>query len=120
MASTTAGSDTSSRLLARLRARDAEAWDRLAELYGPLVFYWCRRFGLQDQGAADVLQEVFSESVASLLGIPTLRPEKWPRFSAENRCPVTEQQWRGGDIMKRLDHTQKTRLHSRAVCCDPQ
>lgn len=66
MTSTTAGSDTSSRLLARLRARDGGAWDRLAELYGPLVFYWCRRFGLQDQDAADVLQEVFAAVAAGL------------------------------------------------------
>jgi len=51
---------TSSRLLQRLRAKDPASWYRLTELYGPLVYYWCRQFGLQAQDAADVLQEVFS------------------------------------------------------------
>ena len=50
---------TSSGLLARLRAQDRDAWSRLAKLYGPLVYGWCRRRGLQAEDAADVVQEVF-------------------------------------------------------------
>jgi RNA polymerase sigma-70 factor (ECF subfamily) len=60
----TAGSATadssSSRLLQGLRAKNPGAWERLASLYGPLVYYWCRRSGLQPSDAADVLQEVFA------------------------------------------------------------
>jgi RNA polymerase sigma-70 factor (ECF subfamily) len=58
---------TSSDLVTRLRARDAQAWSRLADLYGPLVFYWCRRSNLQEADAADVVQNVFS-AVASAIG----------------------------------------------------
>jgi RNA polymerase sigma-70 factor (ECF subfamily) len=47
----------SSSLLGRLRAQDAEAWQRLVDLYGPLVYYWCRQ--LQPEDRADVFQEVF-------------------------------------------------------------
>lgn len=43
----------------RLKAQDKAAWSRLANLYGPLVYGWCRRRGLQDDDAADVVQEVF-------------------------------------------------------------
>jgi RNA polymerase sigma-70 factor, ECF subfamily len=52
-------SSTSSSLLARLRAQDRDAWLRLAKLYGPLVYSWCRRRGLQADDAADIVQEVF-------------------------------------------------------------
>lgn len=57
----------SNTLLDRLRARDAEAWRRLADLYGPLVYHWCRRSGLRPPDAADTLQDVFA-AVSSGIG----------------------------------------------------
>jgi RNA polymerase sigma-70 factor (ECF subfamily) len=50
---------TSRSLLERLKADDAEAWDRLVVLYAPLVYRWCRRWDLRDQDIADILQDVF-------------------------------------------------------------
>ncbi len=50
---------TSSSLLNRLREGESEAWQRLARLYTPLVYAWCRRFHLSGEDTADVLQEVF-------------------------------------------------------------
>jgi RNA polymerase sigma-70 factor (ECF subfamily) len=50
---------TSTGLLARLRQRDRDAWERLARLYGPLVYSWCRRRGLRAEDAEDVVQDVF-------------------------------------------------------------
>lgn len=58
---------TPSRLLIRVRTKDAEAFQRLADLYGPLVWHWCQHFGLQAQDAADVMQETFV-SVWSAIG----------------------------------------------------
>lgn len=58
-----AGTATSSSLLRRLQTREPEAWRQWADLYGPLVYYWCRRHSLQPDDAADVFQEV-SVSVA--------------------------------------------------------
>jgi RNA polymerase sigma-70 factor (ECF subfamily) len=43
-----------------LQAHDPESWRQLTKLYGPLVYYWCRRFGLNPTDAADVFQETFS------------------------------------------------------------
>jgi RNA polymerase sigma-70 factor (ECF subfamily) len=50
---------TSTSLLQRLRAQEPAAWERLCQLYGPLVYRWARSSGLQDTDAADVVQEVF-------------------------------------------------------------
>ncbi len=52
---------TSSTLLARVKARDEEAWRRFLYFYGPLVDRWCRRYGLRDADAADVGQDVFQK-----------------------------------------------------------
>lgn len=49
-------------LLERLRqpAADEGAWERLVELYTPLLYYWARRMGLQEPDAADLVQDVFA------------------------------------------------------------
>jgi RNA polymerase sigma-70 factor (ECF subfamily) len=58
---------TSHSLLKRVRMRDAEAWQRFAALYTPLVYGWARRGGLQESDAADIVQDVF-RSVFSKIG----------------------------------------------------
>jgi RNA polymerase sigma-70 factor (ECF subfamily) len=60
-------SATSRSLLARVRADEPDAWDRLVHLYAPLVLHWCRRSGLQNQDVADIFQEVF-QAVVSHVG----------------------------------------------------
>lgn len=50
---------TSVSLLRRVRRLDADAWVRLSSLYSPVVYGWCRRAGLQDNDAADAVQDVF-------------------------------------------------------------
>lgn len=57
----------STTLLGGVKLNDGEAWTRLVLLYGPLVFSWCRRAGLQSEDAADVGQEVF-RGVAGAIG----------------------------------------------------
>ena len=58
MAAAEPSSSTSLSLIERLRALDADAWQILAQLYGPLVYRWARQTGLQSHDAADVLQNV--------------------------------------------------------------
>ncbi len=53
------GYETSPTLLGRVRANQAGAWERLVELYGPLVYHWCGRARLGPEDTADVFQEVF-------------------------------------------------------------
>lgn len=52
-------SSTSPSLIRRVRNNDREAWERLSVIYGPVVYEWARRQGLQEQDAADVMQDVF-------------------------------------------------------------
>jgi RNA polymerase sigma-70 factor (ECF subfamily) len=60
-------SSVSSTLLERVKARRPEAWERLVDLLGPVVYRWCRQSGIGREDAADVVQEVFS-SVAAHVG----------------------------------------------------
>lgn len=55
-----ASESTPTSLLERVKAREAEAWERLVYIYGPLVYRWCRLAGLQGADAGDVAQDVFA------------------------------------------------------------
>jgi RNA polymerase sigma-70 factor (ECF subfamily) len=50
---------TSLSLLERVKNWDTGAWQRLVDLYGPLIYRWCRRTGVKADDVPDVLQEVF-------------------------------------------------------------
>ena len=60
----------STSLLQKLKTHDEAAWQRVLDLYVPLVFSWCRRSGIPSQDSADVVQEVFR---AVLRGIAEFR-----------------------------------------------
>ncbi|MBY0455893.1 MAG: sigma-70 family RNA polymerase sigma factor [Gemmataceae bacterium] len=52
---------TSATLLDRLRdPRDADAWGRLVELYGPLIRVWAERLNVRGADADDLVQEVMA------------------------------------------------------------
>ena len=38
---------TSSGFLERLKQQDPQAWQQLANVYGPLVYFWCRKYGVK-------------------------------------------------------------------------
>ncbi len=59
---------TRASLLVRLRdPRDQAAWTEFIALYGPLVYHYARKQGLQDADAADLGQEVL-RAVAACVG----------------------------------------------------
>jgi RNA polymerase sigma-70 factor (ECF subfamily) len=62
---------TSLSLIERVKQRDQDAWQRFVQLYGPLIYGWCRKSGLQAEDAADVLQDVCRSLSAG--GIDTFR-----------------------------------------------
>jgi RNA polymerase sigma-70 factor (ECF subfamily) len=55
------------------------AWQRFAELYTPLLYYWARSQGLAEADAADLVQEVFVIVVTKL---PTFRYDRDGSFRA--------------------------------------
>ncbi len=66
-------SSISSTLLDQIRAKKPEAWQRLVDLYGPVVYRWSRQLGASDADAADVVQEVFA---AVLEGVDRFRRDR--------------------------------------------
>lgn len=65
--------NTSSSLLAGLRSSDPQAWNRLLKVYGPLVYHWCQRTGLDAADSADVMQNVFMAVSKSIHGFEKAR-----------------------------------------------
>ena len=59
-------SSTSASLLQRVRRLEPDAWVRLCSLYSPVVYGWCLRAGLQDNDAADAMQDVFRSVFRSI------------------------------------------------------
>ena len=80
---------TSISLVQRVKARDEEAWQRLLDLYVPLVYSWCRRSGMQTQDSADVVQDVFRAVSQGIAGFRHDRPgdtfRGWLRTIARNK-----------------------------------
>src|SRR5262249_12931217 len=57
---------TSLSLLERARRRDPQAWDRLVQMYRPLVLFWCRRGGFEGADAGAVSEEVFAAAAGGM------------------------------------------------------
>lgn len=82
---------TSLTLLGQLQsAVDHEAWARFAQLYTPLLYYWCRRANLQQHDAADLVQDVFVVLVHKL---PEFQYDHQRSFRSWLRT-VTLNKWR--------------------------
>jgi RNA polymerase sigma-70 factor (ECF subfamily) len=82
---------TPSSLLERLRQPfEPEAWARFVSLYTPLIYSWGRRAGLQEQDAADLVQDVF---VTLLQVLPTFTYDAHKGFRSWLRT-VTLNAWR--------------------------
>jgi len=65
---------TSHSLLKRLKTRDSAAWSRMVRIYGPLVYRWCRRAGVEAQDVEDVSQNVFQAVAHGIAGFQRDRP----------------------------------------------
>jgi RNA polymerase sigma-70 factor (ECF subfamily) len=65
---------TSLSLLQRLRNNEQDAWQRLVQLYTPLVRYWCGRWGARGDALDDLVQEVFQAASRSLTSFRRDRP----------------------------------------------
>jgi RNA polymerase sigma-70 factor (ECF subfamily) len=85
---------TSSSLLLRLRQPgDRDAWERFCKLYTPLLFHWARRFGLQDDDAADLVQDILTTLIQKLPGFcyePSKRFRGWLWTVSLNRFRMAQ------------------------------
>lgn len=65
---------TSSSLLERVKSLDRGAWQRLVDVYAPLVYRWCRRTGVRADQTPDIVQEVFLAVATHIEGFRGDRP----------------------------------------------
>jgi len=59
---------TATSLLAQLRANDPEGWQRLVDLFGPLIYNWCRTMKVQAADIDDISQLVFQKVTRKIDG----------------------------------------------------
>lgn len=59
-------SSTDSSLLRRVQSEDAVAWSQFVDLYGPLIYFWAKRVGLDSHDAADILQDTLGATARSI------------------------------------------------------
>ncbi len=66
---------TAPSLLDAARTGQPEAWQRFVHLYGPLIYRWVRRSGMQSSDAADVTQDVLMSVSKDLAAFDPARPD---------------------------------------------
>src|SRR5439155_17430108 len=71
------------------------SWKRFVQLYTPLLLFWAQRCGLQNQDAADLVQEVFVTLVQKM---PEFRYDAQRSFRNWLRT-ITLNKWR--DFLRR-------------------
>ncbi|MEL6108463.1 MAG: sigma-70 family RNA polymerase sigma factor [Planctomycetota bacterium] len=68
---------------------EESAWAKMNDIYGPLVYRWCRRRGLQANDAADVMQDVLVGVSKSLSNFKRSERggsfRRWLRSITENK-----------------------------------
>jgi len=60
----------------------------MCDLYGPYIYRWCRRAGLQQADAADIAQEVFRTVAAKIADFQSGRPgglQAWLQVITRNK-----------------------------------
>ncbi len=81
---------TSNSLLDRAVLGESVAWQRIIQLYGPLVYGWARRYGLRPDDASDVTQETFTVVSQQLVRFDSERTgasfRGWLRMVCRNKA----------------------------------
>ncbi|MEM8732993.1 MAG: sigma-70 family RNA polymerase sigma factor [Planctomycetota bacterium] len=54
---------------------DPFQWNRLAEIFGPIVYRWCRSAGVPERDSADTVQEVFAAVARRIDSFERLREQ---------------------------------------------
>ena len=90
---------TSLTLLERVKANDQQAWQRLMDLYSPLVYHWCASW--QVTGADDVVQNVFLGVAGGIEKFQRPRPDD-PSAAGGGATTGTFRGWLGAITRNKL------------------
>jgi len=76
-------------LLERLKAQDADVWQRFVDLYSPLISHWCLRSGFQGEEVVEVGREILKTVSTSIGDFPCVGEgdsiQQWLRRIARTR-----------------------------------
>lgn len=108
-----AADETSLTLLEGARRRDVDAWQRLLDLYSPLLRHWVRRWGVRPEDVDDVTQDVFQAVATGLDGFRRDRARDsfrgWLHGVARHKA-LTHVRRRGGRGLDGVDVHEKAKL----------
>lgn len=65
----------SSSFLGNVQRMDPASWSRLVMTFAPIVYRWCRRSGIREADAPDVIQDVFSTVARGVAGFQRTREQ---------------------------------------------
>ncbi len=113
-------SSITSSLLSRAVTNDEQAWSRVVELYGPLVYKWCRQKQLGEEDARDAAQEVFRAVFRQLGNFRRQGPEDtflgWLRTVTINKV---HDHWRRKGKQPQAVGGSTHRAHLQSITPDP-
>jgi RNA polymerase sigma-70 factor (ECF subfamily) len=82
--------NTSLTLLGRVKQNESDAWNRLVDLYGPMVYFRCHRhWNLRPSDAEHIGQDVFTALARKVGDFQRQRAgsfRKWLRTITDNKC----------------------------------
>jgi RNA polymerase sigma-70 factor (ECF subfamily) len=131
--------DTSTTLLCMLRHNptDSSAWDRFVDRYAPLIYRWCRQWGLQEADAEDVTQNILLELLRQMrtfvydpagsfrAWLRTVAYRGWCRFVGSRRraeagdtaagLEMLQSESAGEDFLRQLEQESDRELLERAM-----
>lgn len=115
---------TSTALLECVRRNEPLAWRQLCQLYGPLVYAWCRKLGISPSDTPDVAQEVFRSVHGHVAGFRRDQPGQsfraWLWTITRNKARDFFRSRAGREIaiggtdaqLRLLDHAEEPDSHS--------
>ena len=92
---------TSLSLLERVKADDQQAWQRLVDLYSPLVCHWCARWQVTGADADDIVQDVFLGVAAGIERFQRPRADS-PSAATAGEAKGTFRGWLGAITRNKL------------------
>ena len=104
-------------LIARAKAGHADGWTMLVQVYGPVVYRWMRRCGVQSADAADIMQETFLSVISAISRLETTGADTsfrgWLWTIARNKLRDRQRRTLAADV---VDGSEAGRLLETHVC----
>lgn len=101
---------TSMTLLQAAQTEKPGAWDLLVRIYGPIVFHNCRKMGLSQDNAPDIVQDVFRKLLKHL---PTFERQRTGSFrkwlATTTRTTVIDFGRANGDVNEAVGGSEAVR-----------